>query len=72
MPEEDQPEVADMISKGHFTMRIMYDQFANISKMGSMSQVRHPPWSAPAPPPGTCAACRVLLEAPSSTTAPEL
>mmetsp|Transcript_11955 Transcript_11955/g.35795 ORF Transcript_11955/g.35795 Transcript_11955/m.35795 type:complete len:489 (-) Transcript_11955:354-1820(-) len=39
VPEEDQPEMADMIAKGHFTMRIMYDQFANISKMGSMSQV---------------------------------
>lgn len=39
MPEEDQPELMDKISKGQFTMRIMYEQFANITKMGPMSQV---------------------------------
>lgn len=39
VPDEEQPEMADMMAKGHFTMRIMYDQFANISKMGPMSQV---------------------------------
>lgn len=40
VPEEDQPELMDKISKGQFTMRIMYEQFANITKMGPMSQVR--------------------------------
>lgn len=29
----------DKISRGQFTMRIMYEQFANITKMGPMSQV---------------------------------
>jgi signal recognition particle subunit SRP54 len=40
VPDEDQPELMDKISKGQFTMRIMYEQFANITKMGPMSQVR--------------------------------
>ena len=40
VPEEDQPELMDKISRGEFTMRIMYEQFANITKMGPMSQVR--------------------------------
>lgn len=38
--EEAQQELLDKISKGEFTLRIMYEQFANIMKMGPMSQVR--------------------------------
>ncbi len=30
----------EKISKGEFTLRIMYEQFQNIMKMGPMSQVR--------------------------------
>jgi hypothetical protein len=40
VPDEDQPELMDKISRGQFTMRIMYEQFANITKMGPMSQAR--------------------------------
>ncbi len=40
VPEEDQPELMEKIAKGEFTMRIMYEQFANITKMGPMSQAR--------------------------------
>ncbi|KAL4440590.1 hypothetical protein ABPG75_003591 [Micractinium tetrahymenae] len=37
--EEQQQELIDKISKGEFTLRIMYEQFANIMKMGPMGQV---------------------------------
>ncbi|PRW05785.1 signal recognition particle 54 kDa 2 [Chlorella sorokiniana] len=37
--EEQQQELLDKISKGEFTLRIMYEQFANIMKMGPMGQV---------------------------------
>jgi signal recognition particle subunit SRP54 len=37
--EEQQEELLAKITKGEFTLRIMYDQFANIMKMGPMSQV---------------------------------
>ena len=30
----------EKIAKGNFTMRIMYEQFQNLTKMGPMSQVR--------------------------------
>ena len=40
LPEEDQQEeLLNKITKGEFTLRIMYEQFANIIKMGPMSQV---------------------------------
>ncbi|KAL6779796.1 SRP54 [Auxenochlorella protothecoides x Auxenochlorella symbiontica] len=40
IPEEDQQqELIEKISKGEFTLRIMYEQFQNIMKMGPMSQV---------------------------------
>ena len=38
--EEEQQALLERISKGEFTLRIMYEQFANIMKMGPMSQVR--------------------------------
>ncbi len=43
IPEEDQPEMIEKIAKGNFTMRIMYEQFQNLTKMGPMSQVRTRP-----------------------------
>ena len=40
LPDEDEQEaLLNKITKGEFTLRIMYDQFANIMKMGPMSQV---------------------------------
>lgn len=39
LQEEAQQELIDKISKGEFTLRIMYEQFANIMKMGPMGQV---------------------------------
>ena len=32
----------EKIAKGNFTMRIMYEQFQNLTKMGPMSQARGP------------------------------
>jgi signal recognition particle subunit SRP54 len=40
LQEDAQQELIDKISKGEFTLRIMYEQFANIMKMGPMGQVR--------------------------------
>jgi hypothetical protein len=40
IPEDGQPEMMDKIARGQFTMRIMYEQFQNILKMGPMGQVR--------------------------------
>jgi len=40
LPEDKQPELLENIAKGQFTMRILYEQFQNILKMGPMSQVR--------------------------------
>jgi hypothetical protein len=63
VPDEDQPELMDKISRGQFTMRIMYEQFANITKMGPMSQARPPasccllPAELPAPLPRAQDAC---------------
>lgn len=37
--EEQQQELIDKITKGEFSLRIMYEQFQNILKMGPMSQV---------------------------------
>lgn len=39
IPEDQQPEFIENIAKGKFTMRILYEQFQNILKMGPMSQV---------------------------------
>jgi signal recognition particle subunit SRP54 len=39
IPEDKQPELIDTIAKGQFSMRILYEQFSNILKMGPMSQV---------------------------------
>lgn len=38
-PEEQQQALLDKITKGEFTLRIMYEQYQNIQKMGPMSQV---------------------------------
>lgn len=40
IPEEDQPEMVERLAKGNFTMRSMYEQFQNLTKMGPMSQAR--------------------------------
>ena len=39
--QEDQPELLDKLTRGEFTMRILYEQFQNIMRMGPMSQARH-------------------------------
>ena len=39
IPQEQQPELLDKLAQGHFTMRILYEQFANIQKMGPMSNI---------------------------------
>ena len=40
LPEEgQQEELLAKITKGEFTLRIMYDQFSNIMRMGPMSQM---------------------------------
>lgn len=39
IPQDQQPELLDKLAQGQFTMRILYDQFANIQKMGPMSAV---------------------------------
>jgi signal recognition particle subunit SRP54 len=52
--EEEQQALLDKITKGEFTLRIMYDQFSNIMKMGPMSQVMSmiPGFSNAIMPPG--------------------
>ena len=42
LPDDKQPELLENIAKGQFTMRILYEQFQNILKMGPMSQVPSP------------------------------
>ena len=39
IPMDQQPELMDKLAAGQFTMRILYEQFANIQKMGPMSSV---------------------------------
>lgn len=39
VPMDQQPELLQMLSDGHFTLRIMYEQFQNILKMGPIGQV---------------------------------
>ena len=43
IPEEDQPEMVERLAKGNFSMRAMYEQFQNLTKMGPMSQARPRP-----------------------------
>lgn len=39
IPEDQHEEIFEKISQGQFTLRILYEQFANILKMGPMNQV---------------------------------
>ncbi|KAM1078018.1 hypothetical protein ACFX15_024632 [Malus domestica] len=39
VPMDQQPELLQKLSEGNFTMRIMYEQFQNILKMGPIGQV---------------------------------
>ncbi|XP_058777487.1 uncharacterized protein LOC131651801 isoform X1 [Vicia villosa] len=39
VPMDQQPELPQMLSEGHFTLRIMYEQFQNIHKMDYIGQV---------------------------------
>ena len=37
--DEAKHELMDTLSKGNFTMRILYEQLANVQKMGSVGQI---------------------------------
>jgi len=39
VPTDQQPELLQKLSEGNFTLRIMYEQFQNILKMGPIGQV---------------------------------
>lgn len=39
VPMDQQPELLQKLSEGNFTLRIMYEQFQNILKMGPIGQV---------------------------------
>jgi signal recognition particle subunit SRP54 len=39
VPMDQQPELLQKLSEGNFTLRIMYEQFQNIVKMGPIGQV---------------------------------
>ncbi|KAJ0785279.1 Signal recognition particle 54 kDa protein 2 [Helianthus annuus] len=39
VPMDQQPELLQKLQEGNFTMRIMYEQFQNILKMGPINQV---------------------------------
>ncbi|GBG86459.1 hypothetical protein CBR_g41454 [Chara braunii] len=39
IPADQQPELLQKLTEGQFTLRIMYEQFQNILKMGPLSQV---------------------------------
>lgn len=39
VPKDQQPELLQKLSEGNFTLRIMYEQFQNILKMGPIGQV---------------------------------
>ena len=39
VPMDQQPELLQKLSEGNFTLRIMYEQFQNILKMGPINQV---------------------------------
>ncbi|KAF3625410.1 Signal recognition particle 54 kDa protein 1 [Capsicum annuum] len=40
VPMDQQPEFLQKLSEGHFTLRIMYEQFQNILKMGPIGQMK--------------------------------
>nr|GEU87285.1 signal recognition particle 54 kDa protein 2 [Tanacetum cinerariifolium] len=40
VPMEQPPELLQKLSEGNFTMRIMYEQFQNILKMGPINQMQ--------------------------------
>jgi len=39
IPEDQQPELIEKLTEGTFSMRILYEQYANIMKMGPMGQI---------------------------------
>lgn len=39
VPMDQQPELLQKLSEGNFTLRIMYEQFQNLLKMGPIGQV---------------------------------
>lgn len=39
VPTDQQPELLQKLSEGSFTLRLMYEQFQNILKMGPIGQV---------------------------------
>jgi signal recognition particle subunit SRP54 len=39
VPMDQQSELLQKLTKGNFTLRIMYEQFQNIQNMGPLSQV---------------------------------
>lgn len=39
VPTDQQPELLQKLSEGNFTLRLMYEQFQNILKMGPIGQV---------------------------------
>mmetsp|Transcript_14949 Transcript_14949/g.28939 ORF Transcript_14949/g.28939 Transcript_14949/m.28939 type:complete len:496 (+) Transcript_14949:82-1569(+) len=39
IPEDSEPEFLEKLQQGHFSMRILYEQYANIMKMGPMGQI---------------------------------
>lgn len=39
VPMDQQPELLQKLSEGNFTLRIMYEQFQHIMKMGPIGQV---------------------------------
>lgn len=39
VPTDQQPELLQKLSEGTFTLRLMYEQFQNIMKMGPIGQV---------------------------------
>jgi signal recognition particle subunit SRP54 len=40
VPMDQQSELLQKLTKGNFTLRIMYEQFQNIQNMGPLSQVQ--------------------------------
>ena len=46
VPTDQQPELLQKLSEGSFTLRLMYEQFQNILKMGPIGQVNYfNPWN---------------------------
>mmetsp|Transcript_10253 Transcript_10253/g.26286 ORF Transcript_10253/g.26286 Transcript_10253/m.26286 type:complete len:494 (-) Transcript_10253:157-1638(-) len=39
IPEDKQPDLLNTIAQGQFSMKLLYEQFSNILKMGPMSQI---------------------------------